>query len=36
MIILKRPVKEYEPRATAFKQEFIESGGCVHDSHSLD
>ena len=25
MIILKRPVKEYESRATAFKQEFIES-----------
>ena len=37
MIILKRPVKEYEPRATAFKQEFIENGETtINGSELLD
>ena len=37
MIILKRPVKEYESRATAFKQEFIENGETtINGSELLD
>ena len=37
MIILKRPVKEYEPKAVAFKQEFIENGETtINGSELLD
>ena len=37
MITLKRPVKEYESRATAFKQEFIENGETtINGSELLD
>ena len=37
MITLKRPIKEYEPKAVAFKQEFIENGETtINGSELLD
>ena len=37
MITLKRPIKEYEPKAVAFKQEFIENGEItINGSELLD
>lgn len=37
MITLKRPTKEYEPEALAFKQEFIENGETtINGSELLD
>jgi len=37
MITLKKPIKEYEPKAVAFKQEFIENGETtINGSELLD
>ena len=35
MITLKRPIKEYEPKAVAFKQEFIENGETTMNGSEL-
>lgn len=35
MITLKRPVKEYEPEAVAFKQEFIDNGEAIINGSEL-
>ena len=37
MITLKRPIKEYESKAAAFKQEFIDNGeATINGSELLD